>query len=112
MSLSTFYVSDPTSNSVTNQIQWKNAPDADYEWSGFSKCFRRPCHTPACTTSSVSILCSVGLNFVDGIAADPTSDWSAPSEHWGNYEEPPVLASPAPVPKPKEQPVPNKVCGA
>lgn len=49
------------------------------------------------------------MNFVDGMAADPSSDWNAPTEHWGNYEEPPVLASPAPLPKPKEQPVPNKV---
>ncbi|XP_077362994.1 metadherin a [Festucalex cinctus] len=22
---------------------------------------------------------------------DPSSDWNAPAEHWGNYEEPPVL---------------------
>lgn len=40
-------------------------------------------------------------------AADPSSDWNAPVEHWGNYEEPPVLVTPAPVQK--EQPVPNKV---
>lgn len=50
------------------------------------------------------------MNFVDGLAAvDPGSDWNAPTEHWGNYEESPVLISPGPLPKPKEQPVPNKV---
>lgn len=46
--------------------------------------------------------------FLDGMAAaDPSSDWNAPVEHWGNYEDPPVLVTPAPVQK--EQPVPNKV---
>lgn len=46
--------------------------------------------------------------FLDGMAAvDPSSDWNAPLEHWGNYEEAPVLATPAPPLK--EQPVPNKV---
>ncbi|XP_026203221.1 metadherin a isoform X2 [Anabas testudineus] len=66
------------SNSV--ELQWTNPPDADDEWSGFN-----------------------------GLAAvDPGSDWNAPTEHWGNYEESPVLISPGPLPKPKEQPVPNK----
>lgn len=40
-------------------------------------------------------------------AADHSCDWNAPEEHWGNYEEPPVLVTPAPPLK--EPPVPNKV---
>lgn len=28
--------------------------------------------------------------FPEGTAADSSSDWNAPAEHWGNYEEPPV----------------------
>ncbi|XP_040910034.1 metadherin a isoform X2 [Toxotes jaculatrix] len=68
---------DPVSNST--DLQWTKHPDVDDEWSGFN-----------------------GM-----AAADPTSDWNAPAEHWGNYEEPPVLVTPAPTLK--EQPVPNKV---
>lgn len=68
---------DPISNSV--DLQWASRPKVDDEWSGFN-----------------------GM-----AAADPSSDWNAPVEHWGNYEEPPVLVTPAPVQK--EQPVPNKV---
>ncbi|XP_054461413.1 metadherin a isoform X2 [Anoplopoma fimbria] len=68
---------DPISNSV--ELQWPRRPDVDDEWSGFN-----------------------------GMAAvDPSSDWNAPEEHWGNYEEPPVLVTPAPPMK--EQPVLNKV---
>ncbi|XP_026012326.1 metadherin a isoform X1 [Astatotilapia calliptera] len=68
---------DPISNSV--DLQWASRPKVNDEWSGFN-----------------------GM-----AAADPSSDWNAPVEHWGNYEEPPVLVTPAPVQK--EQPVPNKV---
>ncbi|XP_044026614.1 metadherin a isoform X2 [Siniperca chuatsi] len=68
---------DPISNSI--EMRWASHPDVDDEWSGFN-----------------------------GMAAvDPGSDWNAPVEHWGNYEEPPVLVTPAPPPK--EQPIPNKV---
>ncbi|KAI4818103.1 hypothetical protein KUCAC02_011466 [Chaenocephalus aceratus] len=60
----------------------------------------------------------LGLNTTDSIsnsmelqwgiaAADPSSDWSAPAEHWGNYEQPPVMETPEPPLK--EQPAPNKV---
>ncbi|XP_018553528.1 metadherin a isoform X3 [Lates calcarifer] len=67
---------DPISNSV--ELQWASHTDADDQWSGFN-----------------------GM-----AAADPSSDWNAPAEHWGNYEEPPVLMTPAPPLK--EQPAPNK----
>lgn len=68
---------DPASNSI--DLQWTNRQDVDDEWSGFN-----------------------------GMAAvDPSSDWNAPIEHWGNYEEPPVLATAAPLPK--EQPGFNKL---
>ncbi|KAG7235583.1 hypothetical protein INR49_002507, partial [Caranx melampygus] len=44
----------------------------------------------------------------DGMAAvDPSSDWNAPAEHWGNYEEPPVSVTMV-TPPLKEQPLPNK----
>ncbi|XP_031152094.1 metadherin a [Sander lucioperca] len=67
---------DPISNSM--ELQWSRCPDVDDEWSG-----------------------------LNGVAAvDPSSDWNAPEEHWGNYEEPPVLVTPAPPLK--EQHVPNK----
>ncbi|XP_038581824.1 metadherin a isoform X2 [Micropterus salmoides] len=68
---------DPISNSI--ELRWQSHPDVEDEWSGLN-----------------------GM-----AAADPTSDWNAPAEHWGNYEEPPVLVTPA-LP-PKEQPIPNKV---
>ncbi|KAM9384653.1 metadherin a [Pholidichthys leucotaenia] len=68
---------EPISNSV--ELQWAGHANVDDEWSGFN-----------------------------GIAAaDPSSDWNAPAEHWGNYEEPPVLVTPAPLLK--EQPLPTKV---
>ncbi|XP_029022501.1 metadherin a isoform X2 [Betta splendens] len=70
---------DPISNSV--ELQWTKSPDAADEWSGFN-----------------------GM-----AAADPSCDWNAPAEHWGNYEEPPVLMTPAPLAKLKEQPEPSKV---
>ncbi|XP_034560577.1 metadherin a isoform X2 [Notolabrus celidotus] len=68
---------DQISNSM--DLQWASSPDVYDEWSGFNG------------TAS----------------ADPSSDWNAPAEHWGNYEEPPVLLTPAPPPK--EQPVSHKV---
>ncbi|XP_023268055.1 protein LYRIC-like isoform X1 [Seriola lalandi dorsalis] len=68
---------EPISNSV--ELQWASHRDADNEWSGFN-----------------------GM-----AAADPSSDWNAPAEHWGNYEEPPVSLTPAPPLK--QQPSPNKV---
>ncbi|CAJ1083443.1 metadherin a isoform X1 [Xyrichtys novacula] len=69
--------SDQISNSI--ELQWAGSPEVDDEWSGFNG------------TAS----------------ADPSSDWNAPAEHWGNYEEPPVLLTSAP--QPKEQPVSHKV---
>ncbi|XP_053302194.1 metadherin a isoform X1 [Pleuronectes platessa] len=69
--------SDPISNSI--EMQWASTPTIDDEWSGHN----------------------------GQAAADSASDWSAPAEHWGNYEEPPVLVTAAaPL---KEQPAPNKV---
>ncbi|XP_072303939.1 metadherin a [Eucyclogobius newberryi] len=53
--------------------QWTNQVPED-EWSGFN-----------------------GMT-----AVDPSSDWNAPVEHWGNYEEPPTV-EPAAFPL-KEQP--------
>ncbi|XP_077404765.1 metadherin a [Vanacampus margaritifer] len=38
---------------------------------------------------------------------DPSSDWNAPAEHWGNYEEPPVVTRP--MTQLKERTLPNKV---
>ncbi|KAF7668379.1 hypothetical protein LDENG_00017780 [Lucifuga dentata] len=71
------HTTEPTSNSA--DLQWGSHPDIDDEWSGFN-----------------------------GTAAvDPSSDWNAPAEPWGNYEEASVLETPAPPLK--EQPVPNKV---
>ncbi|XP_030268046.1 metadherin a isoform X3 [Sparus aurata] len=68
---------DPIANSM--DLQWVNPPVVDDDWSG-----------------------------VNGMAAaDPSSDWNAPTVYWGNYEEPPVLVKPAPPPK--EQSVPCKV---
>ncbi|XP_026156518.1 metadherin a isoform X2 [Mastacembelus armatus] len=69
-----------TTDSISNSIdlQWASRPDVD-EWSGFN-----------------------------GMAAvDPSSDWNAPTEHWGNYEDPPVIVTQAPPLK--DLPAPNKV---
>lgn len=41
-------------------------------------------------------------HFSDGGSVDPSSDWNAPSEAWGNYEEP----TPEPPPA-QEQPLPE-----
>nr|XP_020452996.1 protein LYRIC isoform X1 [Monopterus albus] len=68
---------DPLSNSV--ELQWASRSGVGDEWSGFN-----------------------GMATVD-----PSSDWNAPAEHWGNYEDPLVLVTQAPPPK--EQPVPSKV---
>ncbi|XP_034400710.1 metadherin a isoform X2 [Cyclopterus lumpus] len=69
-----------TTDPISNsmELQWARCPDVDDEWSGFRMA-----------------------------AVDPSSDWNAPDEHWGHYEEPPLLVTPAPPLK--EQPVPNKV---
>ncbi|XP_036395126.1 protein LYRIC-like isoform X3 [Megalops cyprinoides] len=45
-----------------------------------------------------------GLN---GTAADPSSDWNAPSELWGNYEEPQPES-----PTPPEEPAPEAIKGS
>uniref|UniRef100_A0A8C6M4C0 Metadherin a n=1 Tax=Nothobranchius furzeri TaxID=105023 RepID=A0A8C6M4C0_NOTFU len=51
---------------------------------------------------------SVGISEFDAMAAaDPSSDWNAPAEHWGNYEEPSVLVAAASLQK--DQTVPIKV---
>ncbi|XP_041867330.1 metadherin a isoform X2 [Melanotaenia boesemani] len=68
---------DPVSNSA--ELQWENRPAVDDEWSGFN-----------------------GMS-----AADPSSDWNAPAEHWGNYEEPPLFKASSLLQK--DQPVPKKV---
>ncbi|XP_028317410.1 metadherin a isoform X4 [Gouania willdenowi] len=60
------------------ELQWAGHP-ADDEWSAFNR---------------IS-------------AVDPCSDWNAPSEHWGNYEEPLMLGTPAPPLK--EKPALNKI---
>lgn len=41
--------------------------------------------------------------FSDGGSGDPSSDWNAPSEAWGNYEEPtlaPIRTQERPLPEP------------
>ncbi|XP_030250248.1 protein LYRIC-like isoform X3 [Sparus aurata] len=63
-------------------LPWLSQHRVDDEWSGISK-------------ANISIL-------YDGGSVDPSSDWNAPSEVWGNYEEP------APQPPPtQEQPIPE-----
>ncbi|XP_054910023.1 metadherin a isoform X2 [Poeciliopsis prolifica] len=57
------------------KLQWANQTIVDDQWSG-----------------------------VKGTAADSSSDWSAPAEHWGNYEEPSVPAVAAAAALQKDQP--------
>lgn len=52
-----------------SDLSWLSQPRVDDEWSG-----------------------------LNGGSADPGSDWNAPSEVWGNYEEPPPEAPEAPEP--------------
>ncbi|CAG5884979.1 unnamed protein product [Menidia menidia] len=67
---------DTLSNSA--ELQWASQPNADDQWSGFN-----------------------------GTAAgDTSSDWNAPLEPWGNYEEAPVTVGPAPLQR--DPPVPKK----
>ncbi|KAM9309909.1 protein LYRIC-like isoform 2-T3 [Pholidichthys leucotaenia] len=56
-----------------SELQWRSQPRVDDEWSG-----------------------------LNGASVDPSSDWNAPSEAWGNYEEP----TPEPPP-PQEQTLPE-----
>ncbi|XP_071325346.1 protein LYRIC-like isoform X2 [Trachinotus anak] len=56
-----------------SDLPWLKQPRVDDEWSG-----------------------------LNGGSADPSSDWNAPSEAWGNYEEPTPEAPPA-----QEQPLPE-----
>ncbi|KAM3858494.1 metadherin a [Diretmus argenteus] len=70
-------ITEPMSQCIDGQRD--GHPDVEDEWSGFN-----------------------------GMAAvDTSSDWNAPIEHWGNYEEAPVLVTPAAPPK--DQPAPNKL---
>ncbi|CAL1584724.1 unnamed protein product [Knipowitschia caucasica] len=55
----------PAEPAASSIEQWTNQVPED-DWSGFN-----------------------------GITTDPTSDWNAPLEHWGNYEEPPPVEPPA-----------------
>lgn len=49
------------------------------------------------------------LIFVDGLSsADPSSDWNAPAEEWGNWVDEEKVAS---VPQPEEIPDVQKVKG-
>ncbi|XP_077383763.1 protein LYRIC-like [Festucalex cinctus] len=50
---------------LVDNVPWLSQPKVDDEWSGFN-----------------------------GGSADPSSDWNAPSEVWGNYEEPPPQPTP------------------
>lgn len=52
------------------KLQWANQTSVDDQWSG-----------------------------VKGMAPDSTSDWNAPAEHWGNYEESPALVAPTTLQK-------------
>lgn len=53
----------------------------------------------------VSLNCVCVCVGADGLAAvDPTSDWNAPTELWGNYEEP-AVETPAPAAAPVSQQV-------
>ncbi|XP_038123218.1 protein LYRIC-like isoform X2 [Cyprinodon tularosa] len=57
-----------------SDLSWLSLPKVDDEWSG-----------------------------LNGGSADPSSDWNAPSEAWGNYEEPtpePPQAQELPLPEP------------
>ncbi|XP_029928312.1 protein LYRIC-like isoform X2 [Myripristis murdjan] len=55
------------------ELPWLSQPQVDDEWSG-----------------------------LNGGSVDPSSDWNAPSEAWGNYEEPtPELPAPQPQPLPE-----------
>uniref|UniRef100_A0A7N8XA14 Metadherin a n=1 Tax=Mastacembelus armatus TaxID=205130 RepID=A0A7N8XA14_9TELE len=47
------------------------------------------------------------LGHSGGLGVEPLSDWNAPTEHWGNYEDPPVIVTQAPPLK--DLPAPNKV---
>ncbi|XP_036001100.1 metadherin a isoform X2 [Fundulus heteroclitus] len=71
-----FSVLQPNSTdalSTSAKMQWVNQPSVDDQWSGFK-----------------------------GVAADSTSDWNAPAEHWGNYEEPPVPVAAAAAATPQQ----------
>ncbi|KAF3707412.1 Protein LYRIC Lysine-rich CEACAM1 co-isolated protein Metadherin Metastasis adhesion protein [Channa argus] len=80
VSLSMMALNTTEGVSSSIELQWTSPRAVVDEWSGFN-----------------------------GMAAvDPTSDWNAPAEHWGNYEEPSVFITPAPLSKPKEQPAAKK----
>ncbi|XP_054638354.1 protein LYRIC-like isoform X2 [Dunckerocampus dactyliophorus] len=61
---------------LADHVPWLSHPKVDDEWTGFN-----------------------------GGSMDPSSDWSAPSEAWGNYEEP--TPKPTPVQEQPESAKPN-----
>ncbi|NXP76981.1 LYRIC protein, partial [Ramphastos sulfuratus] len=73
--------SEPVSQAGTSDFQWDHAqPPVDDEWSGLN-----------------------GLS-----SADPSSDWNAPAEEWGNWVDEEKIAS---VPQTEEIPDVQKVKG-
>ncbi|KAL6456870.1 hypothetical protein MHYP_G00338330 [Metynnis hypsauchen] len=66
---------NPVAQSAADMGKWEAVPAVDVQWSGFN-----------------------GLG-----ATDPSSDWNAPTEVWGNYEEP-KAETPAAQPIPVSQP--------
>lgn len=49
----------------------------------------------------------LSVSVIDGSSADPASDWSAPAEVWGNYEEPEPEAPAPPPEQPASTPLTN-----
>ncbi|KAM4735022.1 uncharacterized protein FYW61_005603 isoform 2-T2 [Anableps anableps] len=83
----------PKTNSWTTQRQtaslWRAG--ADESWA---------VPVPSAELNLVSL---TGLGVAHGGSSDPSSDWNAPSEAWGNYEEPtaePPQAQELPLPEP------------
>lgn len=64
----------------------------DYFFSPFLNCQRAP--------YTKETFLKIFLIFADGLSsADPTSDWNAPAEEWGNWVDEEKVAS---VPQPEE----------
>lgn len=95
----------PETPSNSAELQWasqKEANGANDDWSGFGECprhcFRR--RTPLHAVYPPLAVCVCVCALARAAPADPSSDWYAPVEHWGNYEGVAAMAAPPRKPEP------------
>lgn len=75
-------------------LPWLSQPKVDDEWSGLSKdnitSYSQQVTLIGLHSFFYMYICNGFCVCEDGGSADPSSDWNAPAEVWGNYEDPTV----------------------